>query len=60
MVFLNFVNDATWLKDKKMVKNENEWLNLYEKKILPELGINIQKLNKNNVYILNFDLNLLL
>ena len=60
MVFLNFVNDATWLKDKKMVKNENEWLNLYEKKILPELGITIQKLNKNNVYILNFDLNLLL
>ncbi|MBR5688497.1 MAG: hypothetical protein IKX36_11180 [Prevotella sp.] len=60
MVFLNFVNDATWLKDKIMVKNDKEWLNHYEKKILPKLGISIQKLNKNNVYILNFDLNLLI
>ncbi len=55
MVFLNFVNDKTWQKDKKMVPSAEIWEEHY-KTILNRMGITKRQLEKENIRIINFDL----
>ena len=59
LIFLNFVNDMTWEKEQLTVDSSQIWEQHYSKTILPELGISKEKLEKQNIYIVNFDLNLL-
>ncbi len=55
MVFLNFVNDRTWLSDNKMVYTSDEWDNHYNC-ILSQMGINRESLCTHDIRIINFDL----
>lgn len=57
-IFLNFVNDMTWEKDKLTVDRSEKWEEHY-KNILKDLNIKEYQLRKNNIYIKNFDLKLL-
>lgn len=54
LVFLNFINDKTWLKEGKMVKSEKEWNDHYDK-ILFLMGVNRQQLQDHNILICNLD-----
>ena len=58
MVFLNFVNDRTWSKDKKMVPSCEDWDRHYDD-ILSKMGISRELLEGDDIYIKNFDLNIL-
>ncbi len=60
LVFLNFINDRTWAKDNLMVKDSQSWDSHYEETILPNLGINKNQLENMDMFIKNFDLDLLL
>lgn len=57
-IFLNFVNDMTWEKDKLTVDSSKKWEDHYNN-ILNDLNIKEDQLRKNNIYIMNFDLKLL-
>lgn len=59
MIFLNFVNDRTWEKEKKMVRSANDWDIYYDNKILPLMKISRKQLTSNNIYIINVDLDIL-
>ena len=58
-IFLNFVNDLTWMKDQLTVESSRKWEQHYYKTILPELNISKAQLEKENIFIVNFDLKLL-
>jgi len=60
LIFLNFINDRTWEKDNRMVRDIHSWDSHYEETILPRLGINKIQLENMDMFIKNFDLNLLL
>jgi hypothetical protein len=59
LILLNFINDRTWEKDNLMVKDSLSW-NTHYKKILVKLGIDENQCADNDIYIKNFDLNLLI
>lgn len=55
-IFLNFVNDLTWRKERLTVETSNQWEQHYCDTIFPELNISKDKLEKNNIFIKHFDL----
>ena len=57
LVFLNFVNDESWEKDKKMVKTSKEWEEHYTK-IFNEMNIDKNTLESENILIRCLDLKL--
>lgn len=57
LIFLNFINDKTWDSEGKTVKSADIWDNHYDNNIFNEMGITREQLGKNNIRIINFDLN---
>ena len=56
LVFLNFVNDESWSKEGKTVKTKEEWDNYYDETILESMKITRSQLEKQGIFIINFDL----
>lgn len=60
MVFLNFINDRTWEKEKLMVSSDMVWDDYYDKHILPKMGLTRELLFHNGILLVNFNMDLLL
>lgn len=56
MVFLNFINDRTWEKEKLMVCSGKDWDDYYDNHILPKMGLTRELLFHNGILLINLNI----